>query len=200
MNRIFSPPVLLLTAIVALVISIGTLVLVTVNRSPRIGVVRIQKVLERYEGAVDAKKAFRETTATWGANIDTLRSELQRLVFEYEQQSVANKSLRDSLSLLLRTKEAQIADYQKAVEQKTTQEQQILTEGVISLVRSASESVAKSEGIDAFLAVQDDGMLMYTTESVDLTDVVLERLRTTYRGQFRQAPSNKQSGSPGSAR
>ena len=200
MNRILSLPALLIIATVALLISIGTLVLVMTSRSPRIGLVRIQKVLDRYEGALDAKKAFRESTSTWGANVDTLRSELQRLVFEYEQQSSSNKSLRDSLSLLLRTKEAQIVDYQKAVEQKTSQEQQVLTEGVISQVRSASEAVAKSEGIDAFIALQDEGMLMYATESVDLTDIVLERLRTTYRGQFREAPSVKKDKSTGSAK
>ncbi|MBK6291616.1 MAG: OmpH family outer membrane protein [Ignavibacteria bacterium] len=154
---------------------------------------RIQKVLERYDGALDAKKAFRTTTMAWGANVDTLRSELQRLVFEYESVGSSNSRLRDSLGLQLRRKEAQIADYSKAVEQKTAQEQQLLTEGVISQVRTAAESVAKSEGVDCFLAVQDDGMLVFALETVDMTDVVLERLRTTYRGQFKPGATSAKS-------
>lgn len=196
MNRLLANPVLLAISLLALALSVVALVLTVASRPPRIGIVRIQKVLERYDGALDAKKAFRTTTMAWGANVDTLRSELQRLVFEYESVGSSNPRLRDSLGLQLRRKEAQIADYSKAVEQKTAQEQQLLTEGVISQVRTAAESVAKSEGVDCFLAVQDDGMLVFALETVDMTDVVLERLRTTYRGQFKSGAAAKQDAGP----
>lgn len=185
MTILLRPVVVFVISTVALTLSVALCVFVLTSSQPRIGIVRIQKVLERYEGALDAKVAFRETTMGWGANVDTLKSELQRITFEYEQIRHISPKIGDSLSLALRTKQAQIEDYQRAVSNKTSEEQQILTDGVIAQVRTSAEKVAKTQGVGALLAIQDDGMLVYCSDAVDMTDVVLDQLRTTYRGQFR---------------
>lgn len=180
-----SSRIIIIGCALASVISATALLIAVVSRSPRIGIVRIQKVLERYEGALDAKKAFRTTTLAWGANVDTLQSEINRLMFEVERSSTSQRRVRDSMSTLLRTREAQLLDYRKAVESKTIQEQQLLTESVVNHVRTAAESVAKNSGVDCFLAIHDEGMIVAASETVDLTDEVLVELRKTYRGQLR---------------
>lgn len=171
-------------SVLSLLVSIVALSMTLLLRTPTVGIVRIQKVLERYEGAIDAKKSFRSTTMAWGANVDTLRGEINRLLLDLERIPANNRKLRDSLGRMLRIREAQLQDYTKAVQAKTTEEQQMLSEAVVNQLRTAAESVAKSHGFDLFLAIQDEGMIVTSAESVDMTEAVLDRLRETYRGQF----------------
>jgi Skp family chaperone for outer membrane proteins len=177
--------ILVAATAVALVASLAALGHTILGDHPRIGIVRIQKVLERYEGALDAKKAFRTTTMAWGANVDTLQADINRIILEIERVRSTDRRAYDSLVAQVRLKEAQLMDYRKAVEAKTTQEQQILTEGVVAQLKTAAEEVAKSENVDCMLAIHDEGMIIQASKTVDMTDVVLEKLRGTYRGQFR---------------
>jgi len=184
---------------VTLIASLVALCLTFIGAHPRIGIVRIQKVLERYEGALDAKKEFRTTTAAWGANIDTLQAEINRLMFEIERLGRGNPKVYDSLVAQVRTREAQLLDYRKAVESKTAQEQQLLTEGVVGQIRTAAEEVARDSDVECMLAIHDEGMIISADKHIDMTDVVLERLRTTYRGQFR-TPAPRRDSAIGSGR
>lgn len=150
---------------------------------PKVGIVRVADVLEKFDGAIQAKKDFQHTTIAWQANIDTLRSELQGQVLDFERdRSQLSEQERRARQEELQQKSSEIEQYTGAVQEKAAREQSLLTEGVVNQIKTAAEVVAKSQGFDVVHALQADGAILYSSESVDITEEVLEYLRAHYRG------------------
>lgn len=149
---------------------------------PKVGIVRVADVLEKYDGAIQAKKDFQRTTTTWQSNIDTLRAELQNKVLDLERDrnQLSPGDLR-SRQVEINQKNSEIEQYTGAVQEKASREQALLTEGVVNQIKTAAEVVAKEHGFDIVHALQADGAILYNSETVDLTNEVLEYLRSHYR-------------------
>lgn len=159
-----------------------------VGEKPPMAIVKVAEVLQKYQGAVDARARFSNTTSAWKGNIDTLKGELQSMYFDYEQvRSTLSPAEKAKQEEAIRRKETQVRDYATAIEDRAGKEQQVLTESVVNHVRSAAESIGRERGLRLVMAVQDDGFVLYSDNTVDITPDVLALLRTTYRGEFKRA-------------
>ncbi len=158
-----------------------------VGERPLVAIVKVQEVLQKYQGAIDARARFANTTSAWKGNIDTLKRELQTMLFDYEQKRVSmSVSERTEHENAIRRKETQVRDYASAIDEKAGKEQQVLTESVVNHVRNAADAIGRERGLRLVMAVQDDGFVLYSDNTVDLTADVLALLRTTYRGEFKR--------------
>lgn len=152
-----------------------------------IAIVRMEKVLSKYSGAIDARSSFTRLAQTWKSNIDTLRSEYSQALLDYEQQrGKITDTERSSREAQLARMQQNIAEYTSAIEDKAATEQGKLTERLVKIVKVSVENASKDLGYDVVLAINDDGFLLYNSEAVDVTEEVIEYLQSTYRGEFRK--------------
>lgn len=157
------------------------------NGAARVGVVRMTEILEKYQGAADARAGFTRTARAWQSNIDTLRGEMQNLLIDYERDRLTmTAAQRASYESILQMKRQQIDDYTAAIQQRATEEQRQVTEKLIVKVKSATESAAQDLGLDLVLAVQDEAFVLYSAETVDVTAYVLGHLKQAYHPQADQ--------------
>lgn len=192
-ERVAAPPFavsrplfIIVATVAALACGIAVYLLLRPAAGFRTGVVKVNTVLERYQGAQDARQAFQQKTAVWQANVDTLKAELQTMVMDYERERTAlSPTEQRTREQALRAKEMEVQDYAGAIMQRMEQEQKVLIEGIVNQVKTAAEQIGKEHGYDLVLAIQDEGMLLYQTDAADATPVVLDYLRTHYSSSLK---------------
>lgn len=177
---------IIMAAATVLACGVALYVLFRGSSTSRTAVVRVNTVLERYQGAQDARQEFQKKTSVWQANVDTLKTELQNMVMDYERERAAlSPAERQVREQALRDKDGQVQEYASAIVQRMEEEQKVLIEGIVNQVKTAAEQIGKEHGYDLVLAIQDEGMLLYQTDAADATPVVLDYLRTHYTGSFK---------------
>ena len=142
------------------------------------------KLLNGYQGMVDARKAYQQKALVWQANIDTLVNEIQNDLkkFEKEMARMTVKE-RDLTRQLLQNKQQQLADYQKATQENAANEDGKMTKQVIDEVNQYIKDYGKKKGLKIILAATDYGNIAYAEEGIDITDEILEGLNKKYKGQ-----------------
>jgi len=55
------------------------------------------KLINSYQGMIDARKVYQQKAGGWKANIDTLTNEVKRQIMDYEKES-ARMALRGGVS------------------------------------------------------------------------------------------------------
>src|SRR5688572_10469046 len=81
-------------------------------KTDRIAYVDSAKLINGYQGMIDARKVYQQKATGWQANIDTLAKEVQQRITDYEKTS-AKMSVkeRDLSREVIRNKEQQLRDY-----------------------------------------------------------------------------------------
>lgn len=131
-----------LSILLILVLSNLLLVYHTLLKPAQVVYVDTNRLLEHYEGMKAARQAFQQKTTQWQANIDTLRSEWQRAVSAHEASKATMSKKEQQLSEeLLRTKQQQLVEYQQGIRQQSQQEDQQMTERVLTEVNTDRKSV-----------------------------------------------------------
>jgi outer membrane protein len=116
--------------------------------------------------------------------VDTLISEIQNDIKKFEKESAGMTAKERDLSRqLLQTKQQQVADYQKATNDKATQEDNQMTKEVLDEVNLFIKDYGKKKGLRIILAATDYGNIAYAKEGIDITDEILEGLNKKYEGR-----------------
>ncbi|MBS1561141.1 MAG: OmpH family outer membrane protein [Bacteroidetes bacterium] len=151
-----------------------------------VAIVRVDEVLAKYQGAMDARSSFVKTTGSWQSNIDTLKHELHQMMMDYEHdRSSMSESVRQTMEEAIRRKQAEVEDYSRAIEERAGKEQALLTESVVNHIHRAADQLGRNRGYGLVLAVQDDATVLYKQDAVDITNEVLQVLGQNYRGELR---------------
>jgi len=142
------------------------------------------RLLIGYKGMTDARSVFQQKAVVWRANVDTLISEIQNDIKKFEKESAGMTAKERDLSRqLLQTKQQQVADYQKATNDKATQEDNQMTKEVLDEVNLFIKDYGKKKGLRIILAATDYGNIAYAKEGIDITDEILEGLNKKYEGR-----------------
>ncbi|MEQ9404090.1 MAG: OmpH family outer membrane protein [Cyclobacteriaceae bacterium] len=140
-------------------------------------------LLENYEGMKAARQQFQQKAVQWQANIDTLKSEVEKEIAKYEQEKAGMTAKERSLSEeLLKTKQQQFIDYQKGIQQKSQQEDFQMTEKVLSEVNTFIEEYGKRKGYTLILGTTSAGNIVYAEEYLDITEALQNELNDRYLG------------------
>ena len=141
------------------------------------------KLLNGYQGMIDARGAYQKKATTWKANIDTLSVEVQDAIKRYEKESIGMSKKEKELSQeLIRTKQKQLMDYQRAMNEKAAQEDSEMTSQVIEQVNAHITKFGQENGYQIIMAATEYGNVAYADESLDMTNEVLEGLNNSYNG------------------
>ena len=147
--------------------------------SVKMAYIQTGKVLNEYNSMIEARKVYQ--AAQWQANIDTLNAEWQRSVqkFQAEEQSM-NEKERELSRQLLQKKQQELNNYRQAIQEQATQEDQEMTQKVITEINTFLQEYGKTQGYEIILAATDAGNIVYAVDALDITEEVVEKLNQDY--------------------
>ena len=138
------------------------------------------KLLNGYNAMVQARSEFEKKQKTWEANIDSLTLDVQNAIKKYEKTAATGTDKEKQLSRELITgKQKQLYDYQNAIKQNASQEEQRLTQNVLTTVNTYLLRYGKKNGFKMIL-IAANGNIAYADPGMDITDRVVEQLNKEY--------------------
>lgn len=151
------------------------------TQTPRLAYVDTAELLNNYEGMKVAREAYQKKTVQWKANVDTLMSEVQQAIKDYEKEASRMSSKEQDLSKqLIKTKQDQLRSYQQAIQQQSQQEDQQMTEAVLSTVNSLIKEYGESNSYKIIIGATNMGNVVYAKEGINITQDILEILNKEY--------------------
>jgi outer membrane protein len=142
------------------------------------------QLVNNYKGMQAARKTYQLKASTWKANIDTLVSEVQNQIKQYEKESgKMTAKVRQLSQELIKTKQNQLAEYQRALNTQAQQEDSKMTNEVVSQINAYLKKYGKDHGYKIVMAATEYGNIAYAEEGLDITTEVLEGLNKEYDGQ-----------------
>jgi outer membrane protein len=141
------------------------------------------KLINGYQGMIDARKTYQQKAGDWKANIDTLTNEVTKQIMDYEKKSARLTAKERQFSQeLIQTKQKQLYDYQQVMNTQTRQDDNMTGE-VITQINAYIKKYGEDNGYTIILAATDYGNVAYADQNLDITDKVLEGLNKQYKGQ-----------------
>lgn len=142
------------------------------------------QLINNYKGMQEARKTYQQKAVTWKANVDTLSSEVQRQIMDYEKASGRMTPKERELSEeLIRTKQKHLMEYQQAMNAQAQQEDTKMTGEVVAQINSYIKKYGEEKGYTIVMAATEYGNIAYADEGLDITEEVLEGLNKEYSGQ-----------------
>lgn len=150
----------------------------------KIAYVDSAKLLNNYQGMQEARKAYQQKMTVWQANIDTLSKDVQAALQKHQQEIAKMNAKEQKLSEeLVRTKQQQLVQYQKAIQEKAAQEDRQMTQSVITEVNNYISEYGNDRSYKVILVANESGTIAYAQEGMDVTEEVLNGLNANYKGE-----------------
>ena len=138
-------------------------------------------IMDQYKGMVEARKDYQVKADAWQANIDTLQSEIEKLIQDYtENQHKLSGELRADKEAEINRKQEQFYKYREAIAQKAQEEDQKLTEGVVKQINSYLEEYGKENKYSIIFGTTSGGSIVYGDDATDITSEVLKGMNEEY--------------------
>ena len=139
------------------------------------------KLINEYQGMIDARKAYQGKILVWKSNIDTLAKEVQSEISRFEKQSGTWTAHEKELSKqVTQAKQQQLKEYQRAISEKAGQEDAVATKKVVDEINAYIRKYSELQGYTLVLAATEYGNVVYAKNYLDITDAVLAGLNADY--------------------
>lgn len=153
------------------------------GRDSKVGYVNVERVIEGYEGAIEAKRLLNEAIAKFEATADTLRSEYERIRAEYESQQLTlseegKRAKAAEVDAAKRRYDSYLTEVYSAngrIDQKNRE----LIAPIVEKIDSVVSRLAASEGYDLVIDATKAG-IVYSAAGLDLTQLVIAELNREY--------------------
>lgn len=170
----------------AILLSFVTLLCVIVTffylkSSSELVYVDVNKLIDGYSRTKVAKADFEKKATTLKANVDSLLTDWQKELQNYEKEraSLSVKEL-ELKQQLLGNKQQQINGYQEAIQKQIQEEDKKTTQTVINDINDYIKEYGKKKGYKIIFGASGGGNIMYADEATDLTADVLKGLNADY--------------------
>lgn len=142
------------------------------------------RLINGYQGMIDARATFEEKHQVWKANIDTLTLKVTQAIHEFEKNSAQMSKTEQQLSKeLIQTRQQQLQQYQQAIQQQAEQADTEMTNRVLTQVNTFLSEYGDSHDYQVIMGANNSGNILYAQEGLDITDRVLEELNRNYSGR-----------------
>jgi outer membrane protein len=159
-------------AIIALIVAIATFFIP--QSTSELVYVDVNKLLEGYDRTKAERDAFEKKATIMKANIDSLLTEWQNELMNYEKER--SKMAKKELELKqqqLQYRQQQINNYQEAVQKQIREEEQKMAQTLLNDINDYVSEFGKKSGHRIIFGAQGSGNIMYAEEGVDLTEEIL---------------------------
>jgi len=133
---------------------------------------------------IEAQNNLESGTSFMRNTIDSLQYQVEFKLTKYYQDSGSistNEKVERQRELYFL--QQNLARVQEQLQQKATQKDAKLTEGVLNQINAFVEQYGKKHGFKIILGTNNSGTLLYADEATDITDDLLEALNKDYRGK-----------------
>jgi len=139
------------------------------------------RLLNNYQGMLDARGEYQKKATSWKANIDTLTMELQNSIKTHEKEMGGMTAKERQLSEeLLRNKQKQLLDYQQAIQGQAQQEDQAMTQKVVERVNAYLKKYGENHHYKIIFAANETGNIVYAQDGLDITETIIKGLNEEY--------------------
>lgn len=146
----------------------------------KISYVDSARLMNGYKGMVEVRSEYEKKRKTWQSNVDSLTKEVQDAIGKYEKTAANGTEKEKQLSKeLINGKQKQLYDYQNAINQNSSQEEQRLTQNVLATINAYLLRYGKQHGYK-MIFVAANGNIAYADPSMDITDIIVEQLNKEY--------------------
>lgn len=159
----------------------------TFFKNEKIAYVDSGRILNEYKGSAEAKKAFQSKATVWQANIDTLTNGVKYAIQKYEK-SIATMSPKeqDLTKQLIQSKQKQLSEYQRAIQDNAKQEDGKLTQSIVGQINAFLLKYGKAHNYKLILIANQSGTIAYARDGLDITAAVIEDINNEYSGGKKQ--------------
>lgn len=141
-----------------------------------------QRLVMGYKGMTVARQEFEVKVTGWKSNLDTLNSEVENSIKDYERKrSGLTAKERQLTEELIRSKQQQFVNYQQVVQEKIQKEDEELSRKVMDKVNEYMKKYGRQKGYKIILAATQYGNIVYAEDMIDVTDEVMKGLNDEYR-------------------
>lgn len=151
----------------------------------KIGWINSQTIMDKLPEAQEAQRQLDNLVTEWQNELAKMQNEWQRKFEEYDKRKlILTDKGRVDAERELQELDRKIIDYRNrkfGQNGELFQKQNELLKPVQDKIFKAIQDVAKEEGYDYIFDKSGDILLMYTNEKYDLTNVVLEKVKTFKR-------------------
>ena len=93
------------------------------------------------------------------------------------------KKERQLAQELMKSKQLQLQNYQKAIQQQSAQEDAAATEKVLTSVNTFLKEYGERKNYKIIMGAYSSGNIIYAQEGLDITDEVIDALNKNYSGE-----------------
>ena len=146
----------------------------------KIAYVDSQKLMSGYKAMVEARKEFEAKQKVWNSNVDSLTQDVKDAITQYNKSVAQGTPKEKQLAQeLIKSKQKQLYEYQSALRQNASQEEQRLTQSVLTTVNAFLMRYGKKHGYKLIL-IAANGNIAYADTELDITDKIVEALNKEY--------------------
>ncbi|OXA91084.1 OmpH family outer membrane protein [Flavobacterium hercynium] len=169
----------LYTAVAAVLLSIFAIYIT--KSSSTLVYVDVNKLISGYNKTKIAQAEFEKKSSLMKANVDSLVSNWQNELKNYEKERAALSPKELKLKQeLLSNKQQQINGYQESIQKKIQEEDKKVTQTVINDINDYIKQYGKDHNHKIIFGASGGGNIMYADESTDLTEEILKGLNAEY--------------------
>jgi len=160
------------------ILSIG--VVISCLAAQTIAVIDSDRIFDNLGEVTDATELLEEEIQEWEAHADSLQEEIDAIEADLEYTMVMSPDRRREREALLEEKSAELQIFLSQtfgpgglVESRNSS----LVSPIVASINEAVQEISLEEGYDLVLDTSS-GLVVYVSNSFDITDVVLEKLST----------------------
>lgn len=169
---------LVITVIISVVVSLGSVVGYLKMTEKKIAFVRTGYILSEFQGMKDANQLYESERGKVQANIDTLKS---RYIYLQGIQAKTSGSKAKEIAYKLGVAESDYNSYAGKAMEQLEQRRIQLTNDVIIELNSTIEEFGRRNHFKVILGATDDGSLLYGEKSDDISEKILKILNSNYK-------------------
>lgn len=157
-----------------------------IKKKAKVAFVRSQLVLEKYKGMEQASAIYQKKLDAWKSNFDSLEFKYNSSLQDYNSKissGTLNKSEAAKIENNLKQQEEVVNSYGKSLEDKSTKENEKLTQGVLNQVNEYIKRYAEKSDFDIVLGVTLSGNILYGSDAIDITEEIIAGLNTEFEGK-----------------
>jgi outer membrane protein len=164
--------------LITLILAVMTIGMVSAQNYIVVNSEKVFKSIDEYNKALNQ---IEELSATYQQSVDVKFQEVERLYNSYvEQRASLSASARQAYEQNILQKEAEATKYQESLfgtDGELMKRRLALIQPIQQRVFSTIESISKQYGYDLVIDIAANPTLLYYSEKVDMTNVVIEALK-----------------------
>ena len=164
--------------LITLILAVMTIGMVSAQNYIVVNSEKVFKSIDEYNKALNQ---IEELSATYQKSVDAKFQEVEKLYNSYvEQRASLSASARQAYEQNILQKEAEATKYQESLfgtDGELMKRRLELIQPIQQRVFSTIESISKQYGYDLVIDIAANPTLLYYSEKVDMTNVVIEALK-----------------------